>query len=128
MSNKSKICAIGEKKLIGPGWFKKSPCGEGPSRCAGCAKLTIPSSCDEPSKSIEDGGCECIGSIWIACDPPQPEAPAVEECAGCRFWKEIDQFKQTGDCRRYPPKQRGVGLAEFPETRRDMWCGEWKAK
>jgi len=129
MSDKSKICAIGEKKLIGGKWYEKA---RATMHCRGCVFMekkcmqpTPPSA--DPQDAIEDGGAECTKTIWIACDQPQPETPAVEECAGCRAWKALDQFQQTGDCRRYPPIQRGTGLAEFPETRRDMWCGEWKA-
>lgn len=120
MSDKSKICAIGEKKLIGGKWYEKA---SESSPCRGCAfsgsKCVHPNQeCVDSHVSIEEGGTECVRTIWIACDPPKPETPAVEECAGCRFWKK-DRVNNDGVCRRYPIDQ--------PKKYRADWCGEWKA-
>lgn len=59
-------------------------------------------------------------------------------CDGCAFW-EFDEFSSgnkrplgsdtaIGNCLRYPPLPRDEGLAVFPTTREDDWCGEFKAK
>ena len=93
MSNKSKICAPGEKMLIDGVWYQR----------VGVLDFSL-----------------------VECDPPKPETPAVEECAGCRYWKNHGYI---GDCRRVPPVQGGdVTVALFPRTNRDSWCGEWRAK
>ena len=119
MSDKSKICAIGEKKLIGGKWYEKAELEGGSYACAGCAFVHMRIDCDaRQNTAVEDGGYECIDSIWIACDQPQPETPAVEECAGCRFWK-ADSVTTDGVCRRYPIDQ--------PRKYRADWCGEWRA-
>lgn len=120
MSDKSKICAIGEKKLIGGKWYEKA---RATMLCRGCVFMEkkcvqpTPPSADSQD-AIEDGGSECAKTIWIACDQPQPETPSVEECAGCRYWK-ADSVTTDGVCRRYPIDQ--------PRKYRTDWCGEWKA-
>ena len=114
MSDKSKICAIGEKKLIGGKWYEKAAAEIGCRGCAWKRESYAPTACNHP----EVGGTDCHSSIWIACDPPQPETPAVEECAGCRYWKK-DAVTNDGVCRRYPIDQ--------PRKYRTDWCGEWKA-
>lgn len=127
MSDKSKICAIGEKKLIGGKWYEKAELEGGSYACAGCAFVHMRIDCDaRQNTAVEDGGYECIDSIWIACDQPQPETPAVEECAGCRWWKSTSLSGKIGDCRKLPPSGDGE-RARFPKTSRETWCGEWRA-
>lgn len=126
MSDKSKIYAIGEKKLIGGTWYEKAELEGGSYACAGCAFVHMRIDCDaRQNTAVEDGGYECIDSIWITCDPPQPETPAVEECAGCRYWKDCGDI---GDCHRSGPVYiEGVTFGQWPTTKRGDWCGEWKA-
>ena len=50
----------------------------------------------------------------------------MKSCATCEFWLEIGRAGNTGHCRRYPPTLEGAGIAAFPETHRDTWCGEWQ--
>ncbi len=121
MSDKSKICAIGEKKLIGGKWYEKAPAGTGCRGCVWRREGYASTACSYP----EVGGTDCHNSIWIACDQPQPETPAVEECAGCRYWKDCGDI---GDCHRSGPVYiEGVTFGQWPTTKRGDWCGEWKA-
>jgi len=110
MSDKSKICAIGEKKLTGGKWYEKAPAGTGCRGCVWRRESYASIACSYP----EVGGTDCHNSIWIACDQPQPETPTVEECAGCRFWNGL----QARQCRRFPK-------GEVKQA--NEWCGEWKA-
>ena len=77
-ASKGKICAIGEKKLIGR-WYEKIAVK---SRCLECD--LDDGLCEQlgaAHMSIEEGGTECCllsdGSCtaWIACEPPEPTAP-----------------------------------------------------
>uniref|UniRef100_A0A6M3IJH4 High potential iron-sulfur proteins family profile domain-containing protein n=1 Tax=viral metagenome TaxID=1070528 RepID=A0A6M3IJH4_9ZZZZ len=46
-------------------------------------------------------------------------------CANCKFWKTNENpFHPKGYCKRNAPTKSGV--AGFPETLRDNWCGEFK--
>lgn len=125
MSDKRKICAIGEKKLIRGSWYEKREAGRSSFQCAECALLHSGLPCDaRQSTLIEDGGYECLGGVWIACDAPKTEAPPVEECAGCRFWKNCGD---VGDCRRSSPTYlESITFGQWPTTKRGDWCGEWK--
>ena len=110
MSDKSEFHA----KIIDGNWYRKE---RETDECTGCAFRQNSNGCTHPGN--DDGATECTnGTIWIACDPPQPETPAVEECAGCRYWKK-DAVTNDGVCRRYPIDQ--------PRKYRADWCGEWKA-
>ena len=135
MSDKSKICAIGEKKLIDGKWYEKAL---SVMVCQGCAwkrEVGGSTTCEHPGgdteEPVEEGGTECHSSIWIACDQPQPETPAVEECAGCRFWLERGADTAgdiLGSCRRNPPQVYRDDYGDrFPLTWPHDWCGEWKA-
>lgn len=118
MSDKSKICAIGEKKLIDGKWYEKAAAETGCRGCAWKREVGGSTTCEHPGgdteEPVEEGGTECHNSIWIACDQPQPETPTVEECAGCRFWNRL----QARQCRRFPK-------GEVKQA--NEWCGEWKA-
>ena len=115
MSDKNKICAIGEKKLIDGKWYEKAAAT---NECDNCVFLELGAcpngASNDLGTAIEDGGVECMGTIWIDCDQPQPETQAVEECAGCRFWNRL----QARQCRRFPK-------GEVKQA--NEWCGEWKA-
>ena len=50
----------------------------------------------------------------------------MKSCATCEFWLSRERTTITGVCRRYPPTPDDVGIANFPETHRDTWCGEWQ--
>lgn len=104
MSDKSKICAIGEKKQANGKWW-----------------LAV----GEPDCMLI-----CDGFVCIPCDPPQPETPAVEECAGCRYWLERGADTAgdiLGSCRRDPPQVYRDDYGDrFPLTWPHDWCGEWK--
>ncbi len=63
-------------------------------------------------------------------------APAAEQCAVCRFWRQggpAGRDLDWGECRRMPPalpqidqdKLLHVGL--WPHTAADDWCGEWES-
>ena len=139
MSDKSRICEIGEKKLIDGKWYEKTPVRSKFDRCAGCAFLVPGGSCTKPDAPIEQGGQECAMnlvherglpnwrfSIWVACESPQPEAQPVEECAGCRYWKG---YGDIGDCHRSTPAcLESVTFGLWPTTKRSDWCGEWKER
>lgn len=118
MSDKDKFHA----KMIDGNWYRKE---RETDECTGCAFRQNSNGCTHPGN--DDGATECTnGTIWIACDPPQPETPAGEECAGCRYWRDHGNI---GDCRRTPPVQGdAVTVALFPRTNRDSWCGEWMQK
>ncbi len=118
MSDKDKFHA----KMIDGNWYRKE---RETDECTGCAFRQSSNGCTHPGN--DDGATECTnGTIWIACDPPQPETPAVEECAGCRYWKSTSLSDKIGDCRKLPPSGDGE-RARFPKTSRETWCGEWKA-
>lgn len=66
-----------------------------------------------------------------------------ETCAGCRFWKEINDGAGNGWCRRYPPiadvafvkssgmlgyPAQGVAGWDFPTTEPTDWCGEYRPR
>lgn len=131
MSDKNKICEIGEKKLIDKMWYEKA---EAPAGCCGCAFLSVDppfNKCKRDGRTyepIEIGGTECAATIWIACDAPQPEAPPVEECAGCRYGKISGAY---GVCRRSQPGCDPIIIndhtAIWPVVKPSDWCGEWKA-
>lgn len=131
MSDKSKICAIGEKKLIGGKWYEKAELEGGSYACTGCAFVYMRIDCDvRQNTAVEDGGYECVDSIWIACAQPQPETPAVEECAGCRYWhKEAPEpmiSPETSNTRL--PYHRPCRRMPDPINKHESdWCGEWKA-
>lgn len=48
-------------------------------------------------------------------------------CANCKWWApewEVDESHGVyGACRRYPPTL--AGGARFPNTFKNMWCGEF---
>lgn len=126
MSDKSKICAIGEKKLIDGNWYEK---GEALAGCIGCDFVNsafLGTICKRPDgavyASIEDGGSECHRSVWINCDPPtaheiklESEAPPVEECAGCRWWDRIHTTEE-GVCCFLPPSLIHVPSKTYETT------------
>lgn len=63
----SNICAVGEEKAIKGKQYKR---GKEINLCEGCAFRF----CDCPGdgdsdKSIEDGGCDCMDSVWIEVTP-----------------------------------------------------------
>lgn len=75
------ICKIGETKVINGKRYRKerttlSACCEDCSFISenGCELFAI--GMKLPSKSIEEGGRECAGSIWFLADD-QPEAPTA---------------------------------------------------
>lgn len=59
-------------------------------------------------------------------------------CKNCRFWEELNEYTQMGDCKIKPPKHRfvegdpyvpndhGRDSCVFPVTHKDDWCGEFK--
>ncbi len=63
----------------------------------------------------------------------------AEGCAGCAWWSPepgaaespLDLMRRLGECRRNPPTplesahSDGI-LSEWPITRADNWCGEWR--
>ena len=52
--------------------------------------------------------------------------PTVVQCATCHFWVKRDD-DSVGECHRYPPTFEHPG-DQFPQTKGDQWCGEWKKK
>lgn len=62
----SKICAIGEKKMIQGSLYVKR---DSKALCIGCAfyNTDCPGEQQDPSLAIEDGGSECEGTIWKRC-------------------------------------------------------------
>lgn len=59
----SEICAIGEEKVIGGKRYKR---GKETNLCEGCAFSCCPCPGDgDNAASIEEGGCDCMDSIWI---------------------------------------------------------------
>ena len=122
MSDKDKFHA----KMIDGEWYRKK---RETDECTGCAFRQNSNGCTHPGN--DDGATECTnGTIWIACDPPQPETPAVEECAGCRYWLERGADTAgdiLGSCRRNPPQVYRDDYGDrFPLTWPHDWCGEWK--
>jgi hypothetical protein len=58
-----------------------------------------------------------------------------EYCKTCRFWvteSETGASPTAGECRRYPPpmfydaKEQEFTSGEFPYTKPECWCGEWR--
>ena len=56
-------------------------------------------------------------------------------CGKCRFWVQYaavtDAGPNRGKCRRHVPAVHivaGHSFSEWPETKRDDWCGELEAK
>ena len=70
------ICEIGEKKINGKRYVKRPAVVVW--SCKGCSVASSPDGCHLYAKTcsthlaIEDGGAECFGTIWVACDPPKP--------------------------------------------------------
>lgn len=53
----------------------------------------------------------------------------IEMCANCKYWEKI--IDPMGSCKRYPPVQPNTDNeadVNFPLTRRDTWCGEYRYK
>lgn len=72
------ICKIGETKVINGKRYRKE---KGARLCSGCAfegkdGCTSATKEDRIDLSIENGGSECYGTIWILADD-QPEAPTA---------------------------------------------------
>lgn len=84
---------------------------------------------------------EMVHELWLdfkerrriaVCEAPrETPAPAVEECAGCRYWLERGADTAgdiLGSCRRNPPQVYRDDYGDrFPLTWPHDWCGEWKA-
>ncbi len=57
-----------------------------------------------------------------------------EHCGNCRYWIVFDDREDLGDCKRFPPQNRGEtdsqgeSLPEYPTTEPRQWCGEWNDK
>lgn len=63
----SKICAVGDVKVIEGKRYKRS---KEINLCEGCAFLCCNCPGDGDSgKSIENGGCECMDSVWVEVTP-----------------------------------------------------------
>ena len=45
-------------------------------------------------------------------------------CLHCRFCEQIDD--EQGECHRYPPRQYGDDLCDFPTVCAVDWCGEFQ--
>lgn len=66
------ICEIGEHKKIKGKWYRKEKATHGFAGCARCAFYTGDCPGFSVSLSIENGGAECNGTIWVkdpACKP-----------------------------------------------------------
>lgn len=53
----------------------------------------------------------------------------IERCDTCRYWyRYTEGDTDKGDCRIEHPVyvKRGELRSQYPETREDMHCGEWK--
>jgi hypothetical protein len=54
-------------------------------------------------------------------------------CGNCKYWAGSDfavnasGHEMRFDCRRYPPILRR-GKKQWPQTTRNQWCGEWRAR
>lgn len=54
-----------------------------------------------------------------------------ENCVNCKFFNTEERFKHhfmDGTCRRHPPVSKDQNLIDFPFTREDWWCGEWRCR
>lgn len=45
------------------------------------------------------------------------------KCVNCRFWLELSVDSALGRCVKNPPITTGSGLAAWPETHNQDWCG-----
>lgn len=62
-------------------------------------------------------------------------AAAPEACQNCEFWFRYAGSKR-GSCRRYPPSAAITDPIDpsrlipghFPQTREDLWCGEYQPR
>ena len=66
----------------------------------------------------------------------------AEVCGACKFWQQVDEATEMGECRRRPPRGFPVPIASpralafpaarqfqaiavFPPTSATAWCGEF---
>lgn len=70
------ICKIGEKKEIDGKWYQKARRSSLADECDGCSfhtgRCPLPAYPGKIGLSIENGGSECEGTIWVACPAPKP--------------------------------------------------------
>lgn len=63
--------------------------------------------------------------LWLA-----GEGQDIKACFTCMFWEPSHREQMLppyGECRRNPPRlPRMGGFGEWPRTRRDDFCGEYR--
>ena len=54
---------------------------------------------------------------------------AKETCSTCMFWKQVERYKDRGECRRHGPRPSARSFwTAWPTTLPEDWCGDYEEK